>query len=301
MPKIWLEAALNGPWGRKNQPNIPVTVAEVVADGIAAARAGASVIHVHAYNPDTGVQNDSPDIYAAIVEGIRAQVDAIVYPTISSATQPGTEIGVVGAWRHQPADVLGGRGLLEWSIVDPGSVNFFDVGEIAADKLGMVYMNVESDIRAGFAVARKHDLTPTMALYEPGFVRMGAALAAREEGLKTPVYRLMFSDGYTFGFPPREYALEAYLKLLAECAPGAPWMVAGLKCDIAPLIPMAVELGGHLRTGLEDVAYGCAKRNVDLVEALANAIERAGGSVATTDDVRARLAEIDVGRTAPLS
>ena len=296
MPKVWLEAALNGPWTRKNQPNIPITVREVVADGIAAARAGAAIIHVHAYDPDTGTQNDSPEIYAAIVEGIRAEVDAIVYPTISSATQPGTEIGVVGAWRHAPADVLGARGLLEWSIVDPGSVNFSEYDAIAADKVGMVYMNVESDIRAGFAVARAHNLTPTMALYEPGFVRMGAALAARHPGLKTPVYRFMFSEGYTFGFPPREYGVDAYLALLDECAPGAPWMVAGLKCDIAPLIPLAVARGGHVRTGLEDVAYGSSKRNVDLVEATADAVERAGGTVASAADVRARLAEIAVGR-----
>jgi uncharacterized protein (DUF849 family) len=285
MTKTWLEAALNGPWQRKNQPNIPITVAEVVADGIAASKAGAAILHIHAYDPDTGIQNDSPEIYAAIIEGIRAKVDVIIYPTVSSATQPGTEIGVVGPWRHAPAEVLGGRGMLEWSIVDPGSVNFSDFGDIAADQVGMVYMNVESDIRAGFAVAEKHGTTPTMALYEPGFVRLGAALAARYRKLKTPVYR--------FSFPPRDYALEAYLHLLDECAPGAPWMVAGLKCDITPLIPLIVARGGHVRTGLEDVDYGSPLRNVDLVEATVKAVERAGGTLATAADVRAALAEID--------
>src|SRR5271168_2088546 len=175
MTKTWLEAALNGPWQRKNQPNIPITVDEVIAEGIAAAKAGAAIVHIHAYDPDTGVQNDSPEIYAAIIEGIHAKVDAIVYPTISSATQPGSEVGVVGAWRHAPAEILGQRGLLEWSIVDPGSVNFSSFDDIEAGRPSMVYMNVESDIRAGFAAAERHDLTPTMALYEPGFVRLGAA------------------------------------------------------------------------------------------------------------------------------
>src|SRR5271168_4097301 len=123
MTKTWLEAALNGPWQRKNQPNIPITVDEVIAEGIAAAKAGAAIVHIHAYDPDTGVQNDSSEIYAAIIEGIHAKVDAIVYPTISSATQPGSEVGVVGAWRYEPGAVLGARGMLEWSIVDPGSAN----------------------------------------------------------------------------------------------------------------------------------------------------------------------------------
>jgi 3-keto-5-aminohexanoate cleavage enzyme len=294
--KVWLEAALNGPWQKKNQPNIPIKVEEVVADGIAVAKAGAAIIHIHAYDPNTGVQNDSPDIYAAIIEGIRAKVDAIVYPTISSATQPGSEVGVVGAYRHAPAEVLGARGMLEWSIVDPGSVNFSDFREIAADKVGMVYMNVESDIRAGFAIAEKHGTHPTMALYETGFVRMGAAVSARFPKLKTPVYRFMFSDGYTFGFAPKPYGLEAYISTLADCDAKAPWMIAGLKCDITPLIPMAVERGGHIRVGLEDMEYGCTSRNVDLVERAVKNIERAGGTMATANDVRADLARIDAAR-----
>jgi uncharacterized protein (DUF849 family) len=295
--KVWLEAALNGPWQKKNQPNIPITVAEVVADGIAVAKAGAAVIHIHAYDPDTGVQNDSPDIYAAIIEGIRAKIDVIVYPTISSATQPGSEVGVIGAYRHAPADVLGARGLLEWSIVDPGSVNFSSFDDIAADKVGMVYMNVESDIRAGFKIAETHGLHPTMALYEPGFVRMGAAVAARFPKLKTPTYRFMFSEGYTFGFPPRPYGLDAYIAALDDCAPGMPWMVAGLKCDITPLIPHTVARGGHVRVGLEDQEYQCALRNVDLVERAVKEIVRAGGTPASPAGVRAELAACDANNS----
>lgn len=290
--KVWLEAALNGPWTKKNQPRIPVSVAEVVADGIAVAKAGASVIHVHAYDPVTGVQNDDPEIYAAIIDGIRSQVDVIVYPTISSATQPGSEVGVVGAYRHTPANVLGARGMLEWSIVDPGSVNFSDFDEIKTGKLGMVYMNVESDIRAGMAIAEKHGTHPTFALYEPGFIRMGAAVAACYPKLKTCVYRFMFSEGYTYGFPPKRYGLDAYLATLADCAPGAPWMIAALKGDITPLIADTVALGGHVRVGLEDSLWGLDKSNAELVEAAARNIVRAGGSVATADDVRAAMKNI---------
>jgi TPR repeat protein len=41
MRKVWIEAALNGGWSRALQPGIPVTVEEIVAEGIACARAGA--------------------------------------------------------------------------------------------------------------------------------------------------------------------------------------------------------------------------------------------------------------------
>ncbi|HXW28522.1 MAG TPA: 3-keto-5-aminohexanoate cleavage protein, partial [Xanthobacteraceae bacterium] len=54
MSRVWIEAALNGPWGRHRQPGIPITVAEIVADGLAAADAGAAIIHVHAYDSASG-------------------------------------------------------------------------------------------------------------------------------------------------------------------------------------------------------------------------------------------------------
>ena len=85
MAKVWIEAALNGPWSRARQPGIPVAVEEIVADGIAAADAGAAIVHVHAYDPSTGQQKDEWETYARIIEGIRAKVDMIVYPTIPLA------------------------------------------------------------------------------------------------------------------------------------------------------------------------------------------------------------------------
>jgi uncharacterized protein (DUF849 family) len=85
MNKVWIEAALNGPWGRERQPGIPVTVDEIVADGLAAANAGAAIIHLHAYDPTTGRQKDEWETYARMIEGIRAKADVIVYPTIPLA------------------------------------------------------------------------------------------------------------------------------------------------------------------------------------------------------------------------
>jgi 3-keto-5-aminohexanoate cleavage enzyme len=292
MAKTWLEVALSGPWTRKNQPRIPISVDEIVADGIAAAHEGAAIIHVHPYDPETGRQKDDADIYARIIEGIRARVDVIVYPTLPSDAMPGSELSGVGPFRTAPVEELARRGLLEWSLVDPGSVNLCAYDDIARDKIGQVYLNVESDIRAGFAIAEAHGLRTSCAIFEPGFIRLGAALAARFPKLRPPIYRFMFSDGYTFGFPPKPYGLDAYLATLADFAPGAPWMVAGLRTDITPLIEHAVTRGGHVRVGLEDVPYGCELGNTDLVAAGAKAILRAGGTLATAQDIRAALAGV---------
>ena len=52
--KTWLEVALNGSWGRRLQAGIPVGIAEIVAQGIACARAGAAIVHLHAYDEASG-------------------------------------------------------------------------------------------------------------------------------------------------------------------------------------------------------------------------------------------------------
>jgi 3-keto-5-aminohexanoate cleavage enzyme len=289
--KTWLEVALNGGWTRARQPRVPITVAEIVTDGIACVRNGAAIVHVHAYDAETGRQKDDAELYARIIEGIRAEVDAIVYPTFDGTVPAGSQLSRIGAERYAAVEALAARGLLEWSAVDPGTTNFSTYGGIARDRLGTVYVNTEQDVRAGLALATRHGLHPSYAIYEPGFLRLGAALAPRYAGLKTPIYRLMLTEGFTFGFAPRPYALAAYQAMLDEHAPGAPWMVAGLMVDVVPLAADAVARGAHLRVGLEDAPLGTERGNPELVAAAAAAIERTGSGLATASDVRQALTE----------
>jgi uncharacterized protein (DUF849 family) len=286
---VWVEAAVNGPWTRARQPGIPVSVDEIVADGIACAQAGAAIVHVHPYDEATGLQRDDPDIYEPILRGIRAETDAIVYPTLPLAGAPGTP-PMSAEERFAAVAELAGRGLLEWAVVDPGSVN---VSHVADPAEGFVYLNPHEHIQHGLALCAQHRIRPAYACYEPGFTRLGAGLAdacrAERPGLPDPVYRFMFSDDLRFGFPPERYALVAHRRLLGDLVPGAPWMVAGLCVDITPLIPDAVALGGHVRVGLEDAPFGCPQTNAELVRDAVRRIEALGASVATPADVRAAL------------
>jgi uncharacterized protein (DUF849 family) len=287
--KVWLEAALNGPWGRGLQPGIPITVAEIVADGIACAEAGAAILHVHAYDAATGRQKDDPELYAAIIAGIRERVDAIVYPTIPFAGGADAPGGIAAAERFAAIEALAERGLLEWAVVDPGSTNLARFDAITAGLEGFVYLNPESHIRHGLALAERHGFHPAYACYEPGFVRLGAALHRRYPKAPQPIYRFMFSDTFTVGFPPAPFALPALRTLLEREAPGAHWMVGGLGVDILPLVPHAVAAGGHIRVGLEDAPLGGGRTNRDWVKAAARAIDTAGGQLATAPEVRRKL------------
>jgi uncharacterized protein (DUF849 family) len=285
---VWLEVALNGPWARERQPLIPTTEEEVIADGIACARAGAAIVHLHAYDPATGRQRDDAAVYARIIEGIRSAVDAIVYPTVPLAGSVDAPEAGPAETRYAAVEELARRGLIEWAVVDPGSAQMSFRADLGRDREGFVYLNPESHVRHGLALAARHGLVPSYAIYEPGFVRLGAALARRVAGAGPgPVYRLMFTDDMTFGYPPAAFALDSYRELLAREAPGAPWMVAGLGVDVRPLIPLAVAAGGHVRVGLEDAPLGTGMTNLDWVRAAADLVAAAGGRLAGPAEVRA--------------
>ena len=290
--KTWLEVSLNGSWTRRRQPLIPVAVEEIVAQGIACARAGAAILHLHAYDAATGRQQDDWRIYAAIFAGIRAEIDAIVYPTIPGLNDPALGAEARARQRYAAIEALGERGMLEWAVVDPGSVNLNSFEAIASGRPGAVYLNPESDIEAGLALAARYRCHPSYAIYEPGFLRLGAALHRRQPEAPQPLYRLMFSEGLAFGFPPRAYALAAHLALLDEEAGRMPWMVGGLRVDIRPLIGEAVKRGGHVRVGLEDAPRGTPMGNVAWVEEAARLVRDAGAEPATAAEMRRELAAL---------
>src|SRR5262245_22281220 len=292
--KTWLEVALNGPWGRARQPGIPVSVHDIVQEAASCVRAGAAIVHVHAYDESSGMPRESAAAYAAIIEGIRREVDAIVYPTVSIPGMPHSSMDETPQQRFAVHEELAQRGLLEWAAADPGSVNIVSYDALRRDQEGFVYRNAEAHLRHALGLAARYRFHPSYAIYEPGFLRLGASLHWRC-ACPGPIYRFMFSTDYTFGFPPDDYGLTAYLKLLDQVAPGARWMVAGLGVNIRQLVPRTVEEGGNVRVGLEDASLGCTETNVELVEAAACMIHACGSELATAAEVRAELRAVEMG------
>jgi 3-keto-5-aminohexanoate cleavage enzyme len=286
MRKVWIEAALNGPWSRALQPGIPDTIEAIIAEGVACARAGATIIHTHAYDGG-GPQTFDWQVYARIIEGIRAQVDVPVYPSYPAIMTTGADTSppfADVALRFAHIEALAARGLLDFAVVDPGSVNFTLTATTSAASPAATYINPESHVRHALDFAARHGLPPAFAIYEPGFTRAGAALA-RAAGVKTPIYRFMFSGQFAFGFPPKPYALAAHLALLEEEAGPAPWMIAGLGADIRPLIGEAVTRGGHVRVGLEDARLGTAISNLVMVEQAVRMVRDHGAEPASAAEL----------------
>jgi uncharacterized protein (DUF849 family) len=289
MRKVWIEVALNGAWSRRYQPGIPDTVEQIVAEGTACARAGASIVHTHAY-AEGGAQTFDWQVYARIIEGIRDEVDVPVYPSYPAIPDTGVDTGVDGdvTSRFAHIEALAERGLLEFAVIDPGSVNLTLARTKAGAKPATTYLNPETHVRHALDFAARKGFHPAFAIYEPGFTRAGAALA-RAAGVKPPVYRFMFSELFALGFPPKPYALAAHLALLEEEAASAPWMIAGVSADIRPLIGETVARGGHVRVGLEDAPLGSRLSNLAWVEEAVRIVRDHGAEPATGADVRQAL------------
>src|SRR5262245_57426108 len=291
MRKVWIEAALNGAWSRALQPGIPDTVEAIVAEGVDCAQAGATIIHVHAYD-GVGPQTFDWQAYARIIEGIRARIDVPVYPSYPAVHINGSEAAAMTDARTRFAHIeaLAARGLLDFAVIDPGSVNLSLTKTTPAAAPAGTYMNPEPQVRHVLDFAARYNLHPAFAIYEPGFARAGAALA-RAFGVKAPIYRLMFCEGFAVGFPPRPYALAAYLALLEEAAGSTPWMIAAVNADLRPLFADTIARGGHIRVGLEDAPLGTTATNLALVEEAVRIVRQYGAEPASPAEMRLALAQ----------
>ena len=180
-------------------------------------------------------------------------------------------------------------------VLDTGSVN---LGAMGPDGLPLpidyVYVNSPEDIRHALEVCRRHRLGPSIAIFEPGFLRV--VLAAERAGALPDgaLVKLYFSkSGYLgggepmFSPPPIAEALEMYLAMLRGSS--LPWAVAVLGGSLfeTPLARMAVERGGHLRVGLEDDPG--AVDNVTEVERARRLAEEHGRPLASQSEAEALL------------
>jgi 3-keto-5-aminohexanoate cleavage enzyme len=280
---VIIEAALNGVTGKSRNPLVPVTSEEHAKDALACVDAGATVIHTHTADllaPPDDVARQYADAYQPVVD---AHPGIICYPT--------TGVGPTIEDRYRHVELLDDMGgLTRSAFVDTGSVN---LGGTGVDGLpagaGYVYKNDFADVAHKMRVCTERGLGPSIAVFEPGFLRV--VLAYQRAGVlpRGTLVKFYFSaGGYLgggdplWGMPPIVEALDAYLAMLGD-AP-IPWAVAVLGGSLldTPIAGTALERGGHLRVGIED--FDAGPTNAEQVAAAAALGAEAGRSVATIAD-----------------
>jgi uncharacterized protein (DUF849 family) len=284
---VIIEAALNGGRTKAENPHVPRTTDELVADALACLDAGASVIHTHA--PDaTADSTRAADLYAEHYQPVLARhPDALLYPTIVFNSPVEERIA------HLP--LLAERVGLRIGLMEPGSGNLVATDDdFLPSATTRVYTNTPYDVR--YMADRCHEwgLGPSMVIFEPGFLRHTLAYHAQGRLPRGAFMRLTLCGGASyrgpghvdllFGLPNTPASLDAYMHLLGD-AP-IPWAVSVVSGDVFEngVAQHALTLGGHLRVGLEDYAGAESPTNVELVRRAVEVVNASGRQVASSRD-----------------
>jgi uncharacterized protein (DUF849 family) len=278
-PPVIIEAAINGLTPRTTNPHVPKTADEIATDALACFRAGAAIVHNH------GAVFGDPDAvmaeYLAAWRPVLAdRPDALLYPTANV---------VDGSFDLRHLELLAASGQMRLTFCDPGSLN---LGAVDADGVpigSFIHTNSFDSIAAQMELATRDRVGPSLAIYEPGFLRCVLAWwrAGRlPQGSMIKLY-LSTEQGYMgapFGLPPTPAALDMYLDLLGDCP--IPWAVSVVGGDVvrSGLAEHAVRHGGHIHLGLEFHAGDRTPTNVELITEAVQLCDRLGMRVATPDE-----------------
>ncbi|HET7580902.1 MAG TPA: 3-keto-5-aminohexanoate cleavage protein [Bacillales bacterium] len=269
----------------EKSPHVPVTPKGIADSAIEAAKAGATIAHIHARDPKTGSVSHDPALYREVVERVReSDTDVILNITsggggdwIPSAEDPtsggpGTDIQTPEE-RHRPVGEL----LPEICTLDCGSYNMGD----------QIYISPTNWLREQAKFIQKSGVKPELECFDLGQIRFARQLVS--EGLidGDPMFQLCL--GIPWG---AEADSETMLAMRNKLPENAHWAAFGIGRFQMPMAAQSVLLGGHVRVGLEDNLYlkkGVLANNGQLVEKAIDLIQNLGAEPMTPRDARQHL------------
>jgi uncharacterized protein (DUF849 family) len=282
--KVVVTCALTGVLTDPAQHHVPVTPEEMAREARAACDAGASVVHVHFRQQDAGkghLPSWDPGIALEIAQAIREACPGVIFNQSTGVVGPDIA-GPVACMRAIRPEI---------AAANAGSLNYLKVrGDGRWAWPPMLFDNPVEKVAAFLEVMRETGALPEFECFDVGIVRsVGMFMRA---GLYRGHADLNFVMGVDSGMP----ADPALLPILVGLLPpgGATWQVTAIgRENVWPLHQRTAELGGNLRTGLEDTFYlpdgRKARSNGELIAAIVALARAAGREVATPAAARQML------------
>ena len=275
---------------------LPFTPDDIARQAIAAAEAGASILHMHARRPDDGGVSINPDHFAAFLPRIKQATAAVINLSTGGSLTNTIEERIAPALRFSP----------EMCSLNMGSMNFsfhplakrYDTWrfgwekDYVANSDTYIFRNTFRDIGNVASTLAPHDIRFEHECYDVG--HLYNLRFCMDIGLfKAPVF-IQFIFGILGGIGPEVDNL-VFMKRTADRLFGEDyrWSVLGAGGAQMGLATTAAEMGGNVRVGLEDslqIARGrLAESNAQQVTKIRRIIEDLGCEVATPDQARDML------------
>jgi uncharacterized protein (DUF849 family) len=288
-PKVIITCAVTGSGDTVGKsPHVPVTPEQIANAALEAASAGATVVHCHVRNVETGKGSRRVDLYRDVMERIRAKnTDVIINLTAGMGGDVVIGDGEKPLEFGPSTDCVGPLERLlhiealrpEICTLDCGTLNFGDGQSIM--------VQTPTQLRQQAALIKSYGVKPEMEIFDSGNLWFANQLV--KEGLidGPPLYQLCL--GIPWGAP---YNTETMAYQKSQLPDNAVWAAFGIGRNQMPAVAQATLLGGHVRVGLEDNLYlekGVFATNGSLVERAVKLIEMLGTKIATPDEGRTIL------------
>jgi len=285
--KTILTCAVTGNLTRPDQtPHLPITPEQIANECLAAAEAGAAVVHIHVRDPVTGKPSMEIDHYRDVVDRIRRQRADLV---INLTTGPG---GRYVPSEDDPKIYAPGTTLL------PPEKRVEHIALIRPDICSLdlntmnsgpdVVINTPRNVRRMAAVIRSSGVMPELEIFDSGDLHLARDLIT--EGTLDGPGLWTFVLGVKYGFSASP---ETLMYARNQLPAGAIWAAFGIGRTEFPMVAQSWLYGGHVRVGLEDNIYlekgVLAKGNAELVSKAVDILKSLGGDVASPAEARKLL------------
>ncbi|KVN03105.1 MULTISPECIES: 3-keto-5-aminohexanoate cleavage protein [unclassified Burkholderia] len=277
---VVITCALNGIFTDPKQFNVPVTPEQMAREAKGAYNAGASCVHVHfrRQEPDRGhLPSWDPRLAAEIAQAIREACPGVIFNQSTGIVGPNVDGPLACIRAIRP----------EIAACNAGSLNYLKVKADGAWAWPpMLFDNPVEKVASFLATMAETGAVPEFECFDTGIVRCIDMYA--RAGLFEGRSNYNFVMGVESGMPADPELLPILIRLLR---PDSTWQVTAIgRANIWALHRRTAELGGQLRTGLEDTFYlpdgARATSNARLVDAIATIAREAGREIASPRDAR---------------
>ncbi|CAI7976761.1 3-keto-5-aminohexanoate cleavage protein [Frankia sp. Mgl5] len=288
--KLIIEVRINEGTTRDISPHVPYSPEEIASQAVECWQQGASLVHYHARDPETGAQSADVDLYADVVRRIKQESDLITFPTLGASMLPTAEerVGHIVEMAKDPATRP------DCVPVDMLTTNLdrYDSQRRAFISNDRVYLNTTKMLTHVCETVSAVGVQPVSMIWNIAGVRLTEAFL--EMGLyKEPLFceLTLFADPFvSYGHPATIRGLHALLDFFPAQA-NWPWFLSVIGGNAFPALAGAIESGGHVAIGVADHSYQelGMPTNAELVTRVVEMARSMGREVATPAEAREML------------